>query len=405
MIEQTVKRARSLSSKKKIDIEIRYSGGNWRKMRRWLGPGLTFRPQCPGDLGQRMEAAFHGAFDSGSQRVVLIGTDVPGCSMELLEQAFHALPNHDLVLGPAKDGGYWLIGLRKYAKIFGNIAWSTDAVLGQTLKRASQLQLSTHLLSTLSDVDCPADLSLLEPTLQPDSPLISVIIPALNEAANIEVAIRSAQTDSVEIIVVDGGSSDDTVKRAQALGVRLIVSSPGRARQMNSGARLAKGKWLVFLHADSVLPQGYAANIFETFFDQRTVAGAFSLKSDAPSVALSMINWLVHVRTKYFQMPYGDQAIFVRQSVFQTLGGFPDVPVAEDLLFVQRLKRLGRIAAIPAAVITSARRWHRVGLLRALLINQIIVAGYCLSIPPGLLARLYKIGYAEQLKLKTHIKR
>ena len=214
-----------------------------------------------------------------------------------------------------------------------------------------------------------------------------------------------AQTDSVEIIVVDGGSSDDTVKRAQALGARVILSSPGRARQMNSGTQVAKAKWLVFLHADSILPQSYAANVFEAFFDQRTVAGAFSLQSDAPSAALSMINWLVNLRTKYFQMPYGDQAIFVRKIVFQSLGGFPDVPVAEDLLFVQRVKRLGRIVAISVTVITSARRWHRVGLLRALLINQIIVAGYCLSIPPDLLARLYKIGYAEQSKLKTHIQR
>jgi len=266
MIEQTVKRARSLSSKKQIDIEMRYSGGNWRKMRRWLGPGLTFRPQCPGDLGQRMEAAFHEAFDSSSQRVVLIGTDAPGCSMELLEQAYHALVSHDLVLGPAKDGGYWLIGLRRHAKIFADIPWSTDAVLPTTFERASQLQLSTYLLSTLSDMDYPEDLSLLKPGLRPEQPLISVIIPALNEAANIEATIRSAQTDRGEIIVVDGGSSDDTVKRAQAPGDRVTVSPPGRARQMNSGARLAKGRWLVFLHADSILPQGYADNVFEAFF-------------------------------------------------------------------------------------------------------------------------------------------
>jgi hypothetical protein len=161
---------------------------------------------------------------------------------------------------------------------------------------------------------------------------------------------------------------------------------------MNAGARLAKGKWLVFLHADSILPPGYAANVFEAFFDPQTVAGAFSLKSDAPSPALSVVNWLVHVRTKYFQMPYGDQAIFIRKSAFEALAGFENVPVGEDLLFVRRLKRLGRIVSIPGAVTTSARRWHRVGLLRALLINQLIVAGYCLSLRPELLDRLYKIG-------------
>jgi rSAM/selenodomain-associated transferase 2 len=229
--------------------------------------------------------------------------------------------------------------------------------------------------------------------LRPEPPIISVIIPALNEVANIEAAIRSAQTDSGEIIVVDGGSSDDTVKRAKALGARLIVSPPGRARQMNSGARLAKGKWLVFLHADSVLPRGYAANVFEAFFNQQTVAGAFRLKSDVPSAALSIVNWLVHLRTKCFQLPYGDQAIFVRRRAFEALDGFPDVPIAEDLLFVQRLKRLGRIATAPAAVITSARRWHREGFLRTLLKNQIILAGCCLSVPPGLLARMYHAGH------------
>ncbi len=398
MIEQTLKKARSLSSNKQIDIEIRYLGPNRRLMRRWLGPGLIFRAQRAGDLGQRMEAAFCEAFDSGCRRVLLIGTDVPDCSDQILQQAFSALRSHDLVLGPTNDGGYWLIGLRKEAKMFTNISWGTDAVLDQTLARASQLQLSSQLLEPLTDIDCPQDLPLLKPGLEPESPLISVIIPALNEAQNIEAAIRSAQTDGVEIIVVDGGSSDDTAKRAQALGARLIVSPPGRARQMNSGARLAKGKWLFFLHADSILPPGYAANVFFAFFDQQTVAGAFSLKSDVPSPGLSIINWLVHIRTKYFQMPYGDQALFVRKSVFQSLGGFPDVPVAEDLLFVQRLRRLGRIVAMPAAVITSARRWHRVGILRALLINQIIVAGYCLSLPPDLLARLYKIGYVRDRK-------
>ncbi len=398
MIEQTLKRARSLSSKKQIDIEIRYLGRNQQQMRRWLGPGLIFKRQLAGDLGQRMEAAFREAFDSGAGRVVLIGTDVPDCSMAILAQAFENLLSHDLVLGPTIDGGYWLIGLRKDAKIFDNITWSTDAVLQQTLERASQLKLSNQLLEPRADVDYPKDLSLLEPQLLPQQPLISVIIPALNEAENIEAAIQSAQTDGVEIIVVDGGSSDDTAKRAQELGTRLIVSPPSRARQMNSGALLAKGKWLLFLHADSILSQGYAANVFGAFFDQQTVAGAFKLKSDTSSPALALVNWLVHIRTKYFQMPYGDQALFVRKSVFQSLGGFPDVPVAEDLLFVQRLRRLGRVAALPAVVITSARRWHRVGLLRALLINQIIVAGYCLSLPPDFLARLYNIGYAANRK-------
>ncbi len=371
------------------EVRVCYEGGQPRAMRRWLGGGIRYDRQQGGDLGRRMRAAFADAFRAGCERVVIIGTDMPQCSPGRLNGAFAALDDHDLVLGPTEDGGYWLIGLRRPAEIFDGIDWGTDTVLQATCAAADKAGLTTRLLDVVADVDRPDDLAALGEEFLPRRPYLSVIIPTLNEADCVGRAIRSASRRGVEVLVCDGGSQDATRRDAHRQGARVFACEAGRARQMNHAAAQASGEVLLFLHADTILPVHYDRWVFLAMLDAATVGGAFQLLTDIGGPIMSLIDWLARLRTNVLHLPYGDQAIFVRRTVFEAIGGFPEVPVAEDLLFMRELRRLGRIALAPASVVTSGRRWRRVGLLRGLVINQAIALGCRFGVPLNLLARMY----------------
>jgi rSAM/selenodomain-associated transferase 2 len=220
---------------------------------------------------------------------------------------------------------------------------------------------------------------------------LSVIIPVLNEAANIQAAIESTRSGrNLDIIAVDGGSQDATCQIAQSQGVRVLPSPAGRAHQMNVGAAAATGNILLFLHADTRLPSGFDTLIRTALQDPDTVAGAFRLRIDGPQRALRWVEWGVDRRSRWLQMPYGDQAIFVRRSAFQALGGFPELPIMEDFELIRRLRRRGAIVIIQTPVVTSARRWQRTGILQTTLINQLMILGYWLGVRPERLAQLYR---------------
>ncbi|MEH1829460.1 MAG: TIGR04283 family arsenosugar biosynthesis glycosyltransferase [Nostoc sp.] len=220
---------------------------------------------------------------------------------------------------------------------------------------------------------------------------ISIIIPAINEAGNIKKAIATTQGSiNIEVIVVDGGSSDDTVAIAQSLNVKVISSSPSRAVQMNAGAVAASGEILLFLHADTRLPTGFDEMIRTALQQPGTVAGAFKLRIDASLLSLRWVEWGVNVRSHFYQMPYGDQAIFLTKEVFQQIGSFPELPIMEDFELMRRLKRIGRIVIIPTPVVTSARRWLQKGVLKTTLLNQIVITAYLLGISPERIRRWYR---------------
>lgn len=163
MTERTLTISRHLEQSRDVSIEVRYEGGNRDQMRQWLGVGLSFQHQGDGDLGVRMARAFRKAFQAGMRRVMIIGTDCPGLTAELLQQAFDALEKTDLVLGPATDGGYYLVGLRReLPELFEEIPWGTDEVLELTMRKASQIGLRPAFLESLDDIDRPEDLQLLE---------------------------------------------------------------------------------------------------------------------------------------------------------------------------------------------------------------------------------------------------
>ena len=220
---------------------------------------------------------------------------------------------------------------------------------------------------------------------------ISIIIPVLNEAPTIASVISTAlQAKNVEIIVADGGSSDGTADIAKSLGVRVISTAPGRATQMNAGAAAATGDILLFLHADTLLPPGYDSGARQALAKPSAVAGAYALKIDARRLCLRLVEIGVNCRSRFLQMPYGDQAIFLSSATFDKIGGFPDLPLMEDFEFVRQLKKQGRIAILPQPVLTSARRWQQLGVLKTTAINQIVIIAYFLGVSPDRLAFWYK---------------
>ncbi len=178
--------------------------------------------------------------------------------------------------------------------------------------------------------------------------------------------------------------------RWPGLGARVIGSAPGRSRQLNCGAAAATGDILLFLHADTRLPAGFDGAIRQTLAQPGVVAGAFRLAINGPDRGLRWVEWGVNVRSRLLQMPYGDQAIFLRAEIFHTMGGFPDLPMMEDFELVRRVRKVGRVAIAPSAVVTSDRRWRTLGILRTTLANQVMVAGYLLGVDPYKLARWYR---------------
>jgi rSAM/selenodomain-associated transferase 2 len=218
---------------------------------------------------------------------------------------------------------------------------------------------------------------------------ISIIIPTLNEEANISaLALHLADVDC-EVIVVDGGSCDRTIEMAGSCGFKVFKGKAGKARQLNQGAAAAGGRILLFLHADTRLPEKFDAVVRQTMSDTSAIAGAFRLALDTPTPAMRFIVACANLRSLLFRLPYGDQALFVRRDDFFKLGMFPELPIMEDFAFIKAAKNLGKIVLVKEYAVTSARRWQRLGIVRTTLINQLIVLGYYLRISPKRLALLY----------------
>lgn len=399
LVERTLSQVRHFATEQHCDVTLCFTGGTVAEAQAEFGTELDCLEQVGATLGDRLQQATQSSFAAGAKRVVVIGTDCPGLTALDLKAAFEQLVNHDVVIGPAHDGGYYLIGLRvDQAALFADVDWSTSIVFQQTMNKAQSLGSSVYVLGKKSDVDYPEDLLPLRHNskresfpLQTQNGKLSVIIPTFNEELNLPATLRSVGVPGadLEIIVVDAGSTDQTLAVAQQFGCHAFVGNPGRANQMNAGAALASGEYLLFLHADTRLPAAYRHEL-QQVLGSPVACGAFPLKIDAPGISLRMIEAGVAFRSRVLQSPYGDQALFFRAADFYEHQGFKPMAIMEDYELVARIRKTGRIGLAKTPVQTSARRWIRKGILRTTIVNQLCLLAFWFGFSDKTIAELYR---------------
>ena len=218
---------------------------------------------------------------------------------------------------------------------------------------------------------------------------LSIITPALNEAKILEQTLESLKDQSVEIVVVDGGSKDASEEIALQYTPHVFIAPRGRGLQQHTGALESQGNVLLFLHADTLLPPEYWHLIDQALTDPSVVFGAFCLSFYPPSPALDLIAFMANLRSRFLRLPYGDQALFVRRTAYFQVGGFQDFPIMEDVDLVRRLNRAGAFKLTRGYVKTSTRRWHVEKPVFTTLRNWSLIMRYFLGVSPYILARHY----------------
>ncbi len=223
-----------------------------------------------------------------------------------------------------------------------------------------------------------------------ETPTLSVIIPTLDEACVLRATLDAVRRlrGSVELLVVDGGSSDATAEIAHACGARDLSVGRGRGVQMHAGAEAARGQVFWFLHADTIPPPDAAERIFDALRDAAVFGGNFQLRFDGAKRAARFLTWL-YPQLRKLGLTYGDSGIFVRAAAYREIGGFKPFPIFEDLDLVRRLRRVGRMAHLPATVVTSSRRFEGRSFPLTFTRWAILQVLYWLGVHPRTLARLY----------------
>ncbi|MEI8172771.1 MAG: TIGR04283 family arsenosugar biosynthesis glycosyltransferase [Deltaproteobacteria bacterium] len=406
------------------DLLYRLSGGDYRfrvayhpvekktDFIKQFGDGFSYMPQIGEDLGERMKDAFTRCFSESFRYVVVIGSDSPDLPRRIIGEAFQALEKHGAVIGPALDGGYYLIGFSgklSFHGVFEGIPWGTDNVFEKTMQHLQEAGIPVHVLPPWRDIDRPEDIAALikdnEKTDFAESktmtwllmrPLFSIIVPVLNEESVINPAIEhigtlQEATGSYEIIVVDGDPEGKTIGAIRDTKVITAVGKKGRGNQMNRGAALARGDILLFLHADTRLPFNALTLIDSALRDPAFVAGAFDLAIASVRPVFRLIEKTASLRSRVTRIPYGDQALFFHRDSFNAIGGFADIPIMEDVEIMRRIKKRGDpIAFIDAPVTTSSRRWEKEGVLYCTLRNRLIISLYLSGVSPERLAKFYR---------------
>jgi len=223
---------------------------------------------------------------------------------------------------------------------------------------------------------------------------ISVVIPVLNEQAVINAAIGRMRLISAgeptEVIVVDGDPGGSTIRAVADPLVLRLTSPPGRAVQMNRGAREARGDILLFLHADTLLPEGAIGLIRDTLGTGRCQAGAFGLELDSGRMSLRIVAAAARFRIRLTGIPFGDQSLFILRDYFHQIGGYAEIPLMEDVEIALRIKkRGGRIAILEERAVTSSRKWEKEGVLYSIIRNWFLQLSYFMGVPPEKLLQYY----------------
>lgn len=218
--------------------------------------------------------------------------------------------------------------------------------------------------------------------------MISVVIPTLDSAKSVGASVRSAPPGA-EVVVVDGGSRDDSAGEATRAGARVLIAPRGRASQLNRGALAANREFLLFLHADCRLPERAGEQVVDVLGRPGIAGGWFPLRIEAAGALLRLGARGSNRRARLLGLPYGDQAIFTRRETFLAAGGFPEDPIMEDAGLARRLRRLGRLEPAESAVITGAEHWRRLGPVPTALLDYLTLGAWLAGVPPRWIARVY----------------
>lgn len=377
LAERCCRQLNKLQASGTADVVICGKGATMATFRSWLPGARHYRPQPPGDLTHILQAAFEKAYRGGARRVAAVGTDSPGLTADMINKALGELRQADVAIVPNTDGGYALIATNSYQpKLFEDIDWSTPAVLKQTRKLAAELGLRVSELPAIPDIDTADDLKHLPP-------LLSIVMPVLNEEKILRINLpkvtrqMASMDHTVELILVDGGSTDDSVAVGLEFGATLVSSGRGRGRQLNAGTAVARGDWLWYLHADCLIQDGTIAHVLETI--QRNPCrswGYCRARINAPGLALRIIECGIRLRSRLLTLPYGDQGLFVHRETMQDLGGFVESELLEDVDLVMRLGQAGPPIRISCPLLIDARRWRQYGTWRTTMINWSIMFDY-----------------------------
>jgi rSAM/selenodomain-associated transferase 2 len=228
--------------------------------------------------------------------------------------------------------------------------------------------------------------------------LVSIVIPARRHEEQLALLLRQLPPHrDAEVIVSFGGAIDDDARqlRQRRRDVIWVESEEGRGQQLNAGAARARGDWLWFVHADSRLPDDWL-NVFRSLAATDVIGGSFAFRLESSAWQARVLERAVTLRVKALGLPYGDQGLFVRRSVFQRMGGYAPIPLMEDVDFVRRLKRFGELRHLNEHISTSARRWERDGWWTRSALNLVFLALYQLGASPAWLAKRYHRTYADQ---------
>ena len=356
------------------DILVFYTGGKPHALRKIFGGRAQYVEQEGETLGDRMHNAISSVLETGYESTVLIGTDIPSVNAGIIENAFRQIDDGQIVMGPTTDGGYYLIGMNTpVEEVFSLKQYGDGSVFDATVKAADDSGFRVAMTEELSDIDEPADIAAFRSMMRnnnrfrnsntgkmlTDTLKTSIIIPTFNEKNTIGRMLEQLKPyrEDAEIIFADGGSTDGTV---EAIGdeFRVIKSGKGRAVQMNTAAKEAKGDVLFFLHCDSELPKDITGEIRRCMANHQY--GCFGVGFHSKNFFMLTNRVISNHRAFSRGLPFGDQGIFIDRELFFDIGMFPEIPIMEDYELGRVLKARGiKPGRTGRRIYTSARRYGK----------------------------------------------